>query len=89
MQILILTSGVPLKICDHTGVTAKYDIEISRTKAITPMHYPKFSMSTLQIWVLKSGVLKNVFIFCEHGTKANIGGAKIANYRHAVNRNFL
>ena len=53
------------------------------------MHYPKFSMATLQTWVIKSGVLKNVFILCEHGTKANIGGAKMANNRHAVNSNFL
>jgi hypothetical protein len=34
-------------------------------------------------------VLKNLFILCEPGTKANIGGAKMANNRHAVNRNFL
>jgi hypothetical protein len=33
-----------------------------------------------------SGVLKNVFILCENGTKANIGGAKMANNRHAVGR---
>ena len=33
--------------------------------------------------------VKKIFILCEHGTKANIGSAKMANNRHAVNRNFL
>ena len=54
-----------------------------------PIHYSKFSMTTLQIWVFKSGVLKNVFILCEHGTTANIGCTKMANNRHVVNANFL
>jgi hypothetical protein len=45
----------------------------------------KFSMSTLKIWVLKSGNLKIVLHLYEHGTKANIGGAKMANNRHTVN----
>jgi hypothetical protein len=65
MQILILTkTDVPLKRCDHTGV-------------MLPMHYPKFSMSTLQILVpvLKSDVLKNLFILCKHGTKVNNGSS--------------
>jgi len=78
-------TDVPLKRCDHTGVTAKYDIELSCTWAMPPILYPKFSMSTLQIWVLKSGILKIVFLLCEHVTKANIGGAKMANNRHTVN----
>ena len=34
-------------------------------------------MSTLQIWVRKSGVLQNLFILCEHGTNAIFRGAKI------------
>ena len=38
--------------------------------------------------LFKSSVLKNVFILCEHGMKANIGGAKMANNRQAVNKNF-
>jgi len=40
--------------CVHTGVTSTvdYDIEISCTWTMPPMHYLKFSMSTLQIWVL-------------------------------------
>jgi len=63
--------------------------DIINVWTMSPMHYPKFSMSTLQIWVIKSGVLKNSFILCEHGTKSNIRGAKMANNRHAVNRNFL
>jgi hypothetical protein len=74
---------VPLKRYDHAGVTVKYEIEIPCTWTMPPLHYPKFSMSTLLIWVLKSGVLKNAFILCEHGTKANIGDTK------DVNRNFL
>jgi hypothetical protein len=41
-------------------------------------HYSKFSMFTLQIWVFKSGVLKNVFILSKHGTKANIRSTKMA-----------
>jgi len=50
-------TAVPLKRCDHTGVTFNYDIEISCTWTMPPGHYPKFSMSTLQMWVLKSGVV--------------------------------
>jgi hypothetical protein len=46
-------------------------------------HYSKFSMITLRIWVFKSGVLKNVFLLSEHGTKANIRSTKMANNRHA------
>ena len=49
-------------------------------------HYSKFSMFTLRIWVFKSGVLKNVFILSKHGTKANIKSTKMANNRHAYNR---
>jgi hypothetical protein len=76
---------VPLKRCDHTGMTVKYDIELACTWAMPSILYPKFSMSTLKIWLLKSGILKIVFHLCEHGTKANIGGAKMANNRHTVN----
>ena len=63
-------------------------IEIS---CMPPINYWKFSMSTLQIWVRKSGVLQNLFILCEHGTNAIFRGAKIklANNRHAVNRYFF
>ena len=43
----------------------------------------------LQVCVLKSSFLENAFILCEHGTTANIGGAKMTNNRHAINRNFL
>jgi hypothetical protein len=32
-----------------------------------------------------SGILKIVFHLCEHGTKANTGGAKMANNGHTVN----
>ena len=42
---------VPLKRCDHTGVAVKYDIEISCTWTMHPMHYPKLSMSMLQVCV--------------------------------------
>ena len=63
--------------------------DIINVWTMSPMHYSKFSISTLQIWVIKSGVLKNSFILCEHGTKSNIRGAKMTNNRHAVNRNFL
>ena len=52
-------------------------------------HYSKFSMFPLRIWVFKSGVLKNVFILSKHGTKANIRSTKMANNRHAYNRDFL
>ena len=52
-------------------------------------HYSKFSMFTLRIWVFKSGVLKNVFILSKHGTKANIRSTKMANNRHAYNRDVL
>jgi hypothetical protein len=47
------------------------------------------SISQLRIWVFKSGVLKNVFILSKHGTKANIRGIKMANNRHAYNRDVL
>jgi hypothetical protein len=50
------------------------------------MHMNHASHATLQMWVCTSGVLKNVVILC--GTKAIIGGAKMANNRHG-NRNFL
>jgi hypothetical protein len=52
-------------------------------------HYSKFSMFKLQIWVFKSGVLKNLFILSKHGAKANIRSAKMANNRHAYNRDVL
>jgi hypothetical protein len=49
-------------------------------------HYSKFSMFTLRIWVFKSGVLKKLFILSKHSTKANIKSTKMANNRHAYNR---
>ncbi len=52
-------------------------------------HYSKFSMFTLRIWVFKSGVLNFLFILSKHGTKANIRSTKMANNRHAYNRNVL
>ena len=52
-------------------------------------HYSKFSMFTLRIWVFKSGVLTNLFILSKHGTKANIRSTKMANNRHAYNRDVL
>ena len=52
-------------------------------------HYSKFSMLTLRIWVFKSGVLKKLFILSKHGTKANIRSTKMANNRHAYNRDVL
>ena len=36
-----------------------------------------------------SDVLTNYFILCEHGTKGNIGGSKIANTHLAVNMDFF
>ena len=42
-------------------------------------HYSKFSMFTLRIWLIKSGVLKKLFILSKHGTKANIRSTKMAN----------
>ena len=53
------------------------------------MHYQEFSMITLRIWVFKSGVLKNVFILSKHGARANIRNTKMANNRHAYNRDVL
>ena len=52
-------------------------------------HYSKFSMFTLRIWVFKSGVLTNLFIRSKHGTQANIRSTKMANNRHAYNRDVL
>jgi hypothetical protein len=46
-------------------------------------------MFTLRIWVFKSGVLKNLFIFSKHGTKANIRSTKMANNRHAYTMDVL
>ena len=43
-------------------------------------------MFTLRIWVFKSGVLKKLFILSKHGTKTNIRSTKMANNRHAYNR---
>jgi hypothetical protein len=53
------------------------------------VNHASHALFKLQIWVLKSGDLKIVCTLCEHGTKANIGGRKEANNRHAVNMNFL
>jgi hypothetical protein len=53
------------------------------------MHYSKISMFTLQIWVFKSSVFRKKCILCEHSTEENIGGANMANNRHATNRNFI
>jgi hypothetical protein len=53
------------------------------------MHYSKFSMFTLRIWVFKSGDLKKLFVLSKHGTKANIRSTKMANNRHAYNRDVL
>jgi hypothetical protein len=39
--------------------------------------------------VFKSGVLKELFILSKHGTKANIRSTKMANNRHAYNRDVL
>ena len=47
------------------------------------VHYSKFSIFTLRIWVFKSGVLKCLFILSKHGTQANIGSTKMTNNRHA------
>ena len=52
-------------------------------------HYSKFSMFTLRIWVFKSGVLTNLFILSKHCMKANIRSTKMANNRHAYNRDVL
>jgi hypothetical protein len=50
-------------------------------------HNSKFSMFTLRI--RSSGVLKKLFILSHHGTKANIRSTKMANNRHAYNRDVL
>ena len=52
------------------------------------MHYSKFSMFMLQIWVFKSGILIKIFILSKHGTKANIR-TNMTNNRHAYNRDVL
>jgi hypothetical protein len=39
--------------------------------------------------VAKSGVLTNLFILSKHGPKANIRSTKMANNRHAYNRDVL
>jgi hypothetical protein len=46
-------------------------------------------MFTLQIWVFKSCVFKNVFILSKHCTKVNIRSTKMENNRHAYNRDVL
>jgi hypothetical protein len=59
------------------------------------MHRASHALSKIQyvhasnLGILMFGALKKLFIHYEHGTKANIGGAKMANNRNAVNRNFL
>jgi hypothetical protein len=45
--------------------------------------------NVLRIWVFKSGVLKKIFIFSKQGTKANIRSTKMANNRHAYDRDVL
>ena len=52
-------------------------------------HCSKFSMFTLRIWVFKFDVLKNLFILSKHGTKANTRSTKMANNRHAYDRDVL
>ena len=52
-------------------------------------HYSTFSMFTLRIWVFKSGIVKKKFNLSKHGTKANIKSTKMANNRHAYNRDVL
>jgi hypothetical protein len=42
-----------------------------------------------RIWVVKFGVLKHLFILNKHGTKADIRSTKMANNRHAYNRDVL
>jgi hypothetical protein len=41
------------------------------------------------LFVFKSGVLRNVFILSKHGTEANIRSTKMTNNRHAYNRDVL
>ena len=48
-------------------------------------YYSTFRMFTLRIF----GVLTNLFILSKHGTKANIRSTKMANNRHAYNRDVL
>ena len=81
MQILTLTRHV--KRWDHRVVKVKSDIV---NHALSKFQYVHSSnLDTLEANVM-SGVLKTIFILCENGTKANIGGAKMANNRHAVGR---
>ena len=84
MQILTLTRHV--KRWDHRVVKVKSDIVNHVSHALSKFQYVHSSnLDTLEANVM-SGVLKNIFILCENGTKANIGGAKMANNRHAVGR---
>jgi hypothetical protein len=67
-------------------VKVKSDIVNHASHELSKFQYVHSSnLDTLEANVM-SGVLKNVFILCENGTKANIGGAKMANNRHAVGR---
>ena len=54
---------------------------------MTLTHYSKFSMITLRIWVFNSGVFKKYIH--KHGSNANIRSTKMANNRHAYNRDVL
>jgi hypothetical protein len=73
-NIDINKTGVPLKRCDHTGV--KYDIEISCTCIVHPMHYRKFSMSTLQIWACLSSVFWKNYSFTMNMVRRRISEAQ-------------
>ena len=54
------------------------------------MHMNHASHALLKIqYVHASGVLKTLFILSKHGTKTNIRSTKMANSRHAYNRDVL
>jgi hypothetical protein len=80
---------VPLKRCAHTSESIMFNIDKSCTCTMPLTYYSKFSMFTLRIWVFKSGVFKNLFILSKHGMKANIRSTKMANNRHAYNRDVI
>ena len=72
-----------VKRWDHRVVKVKSDIVNHASHELSKFQYVHSSnLDTLEANVMSS-VLKNVFILCENGTKANIGDANMANNRHA------
>jgi hypothetical protein len=92
----LFSNNVPLKRCAHTGVTIMSNI-------VSPVDFRRFltvlvdSQCCLRRGLFANGIrLTNasmprriLFILSQHGTKANIRSTKMANNRHAYNRDVL